>query len=148
MRTYKQFTQGERYHIGAMLAAKKSSAEIAEALRRVPSTISRELRRNKSLRGYRPGPAQRLAESRRTAKSSRRLSEALWKEIETLLRKAWSPEQIAGRENDELIVMCHHGVRSARVCGFLLQAGFTRPRSLVGGIDAWSLAVDPAVARY
>ncbi|MCK6439580.1 MAG: hypothetical protein L6Q71_05200 [Planctomycetes bacterium] len=48
---------------------------------------------------------------------------------------------LSGRENDELIVMCHHGVRSARVCGFLLQAGFTRPRSLVGGIDAWSLAI-------
>jgi rhodanese-related sulfurtransferase len=47
-----------------------------------------------------------------------------------------------------IVVYCHHGVRSARALDVLEKAGFTRVRHLTGGIDAWSLQVDPELARY
>jgi rhodanese-related sulfurtransferase len=47
-----------------------------------------------------------------------------------------------------LVVHCHHGVRSLRVVEFLRAKGFSQARSLAGGIEAWSLEVDPAVPRY
>jgi rhodanese-related sulfurtransferase len=48
----------------------------------------------------------------------------------------------------EVVVLCHHGVRSAAVVRFLELQGFTRARNLDGGIDAWSVEIDPAVPRY
>lgn len=48
----------------------------------------------------------------------------------------------------EIIAYCHHGMRSADAAQFLLQQGFPVVKNLVGGIDAWSLQVDPAVPRY
>src|SRR5205807_1937747 len=47
-----------------------------------------------------------------------------------------------------VVVYCHHGVRSISGAAILAQAGFPNVASLVGGIDYWSLAVDPAVPRY
>ncbi len=47
-----------------------------------------------------------------------------------------------------LLIYCHHGVRSARVAEFLQAKGFSDVTNLGGGIDAWSLEVDPAVPRY
>jgi rhodanese-related sulfurtransferase len=49
---------------------------------------------------------------------------------------------------EELVFMCHHGIRSAQVCAFLARAGFGRLHNLAGGIDLWSIEVDPAVPRY
>ncbi|MDE3118191.1 MAG: rhodanese, partial [Nitrospirota bacterium] len=43
---------------------------------------------------------------------------------------------------------CHHGMRSADATGFLLQQGFSNVKNLVGGIDAWSIQVDPNIPRY
>jgi len=48
----------------------------------------------------------------------------------------------------ETVVHCHHGLRSAQAVNFLRSIGFTRVKNLKGGIDAWSLEVDPAVPRY
>jgi rhodanese-related sulfurtransferase len=48
----------------------------------------------------------------------------------------------------ETVVVCHHGIRSAQVAGYLASIGFARVLNLIGGIDAWSLSVDPAVPRY
>ena len=48
----------------------------------------------------------------------------------------------------EIVVMCHHGTRSAHVASFLLQRDFSRVLNLDGGIDAWSLTVDSSVPRY
>lgn len=48
----------------------------------------------------------------------------------------------------DVVLYCHHGVRSLRALEFLRSAGFPRTRSLAGGIDAWSREVDPAVSRY
>src|SRR5262245_20859824 len=47
-----------------------------------------------------------------------------------------------------VIAHCHHGGRSAKACEILAAAGFTDLTNLTGGIDAWSLTVDPSVPRY
>jgi sulfur-carrier protein adenylyltransferase/sulfurtransferase len=48
----------------------------------------------------------------------------------------------------ELIVYCHHGVRSAAAVAWLRERGFVRARNLTGGIDRWSREVDPSTRRY
>ncbi len=48
----------------------------------------------------------------------------------------------------ETVVYCHHGSRSAAAVAWLQDQGFSRVLNLVGGIDRWSLDVDPAVRRY
>ncbi len=62
---------------------------------------------------------------------------------------AWS-ELIGSRLDPqaETIVLCHHGIRSAQVCQWLLQQGFTNVKNVSGGIDAYSLRIDPALPRY
>ncbi len=47
-----------------------------------------------------------------------------------------------------IVVHCHHGGRSARVATWLRQQGFANVQNMTGGIDAWSLEIDPAVPRY
>ena len=47
-----------------------------------------------------------------------------------------------------LVVLCHHGMRSLQVVGWLREQGVSRCSSLAGGIDRWSLEVDPKVPRY
>lgn len=47
-----------------------------------------------------------------------------------------------------LVVHCHHGGRSEKAVRLLLERGFTRAENLDGGIEAWSLTVDPSVPRY
>jgi rhodanese-related sulfurtransferase len=59
------------------------------------------------------------------------------------------PQRLAEIPRDaDLVVMCHHGVRSAHVASFLADRGYERVANLAGGIDAWSLQVDPGVPRY
>ena len=48
----------------------------------------------------------------------------------------------------ETVFICHHGIRSAQVCAFLSRQGFTKIYNLAGGIDRWSIEVDPTVTRY
>jgi adenylyltransferase/sulfurtransferase len=48
----------------------------------------------------------------------------------------------------EVVLYCHHGVRSLTALRRLQAAGLTRVSSLAGGIDRWSVEVDPGVARY
>ena len=48
----------------------------------------------------------------------------------------------------EIIVMCHHGIRSANLCVFLVRNGFEKVFNLDGGIDLWSKEVDGNVPRY
>jgi sulfur-carrier protein adenylyltransferase/sulfurtransferase len=48
----------------------------------------------------------------------------------------------------ELVVYCHHGMRSAAAVAWLRERGFLRARNLVGGIDRWSREVDPSTRRY
>ena len=48
----------------------------------------------------------------------------------------------------ELVVYCHHGMRSAAAVAWLRERGFVRVRNLTGGIDRWSREVDPSTRRY
>jgi sulfur-carrier protein adenylyltransferase/sulfurtransferase len=50
--------------------------------------------------------------------------------------------------SDEIILHCHHGMRSEMAGNFLLAQGFSRVAHMVGGIDRWSVDVDPTVPRY
>lgn len=50
--------------------------------------------------------------------------------------------------DQEIVVICHHGIRSMQAANFLTQVGFKKIINLVGGIDAWSLECDSTVARY
>ena len=50
--------------------------------------------------------------------------------------------------NEEIVALCHKGMRSADATGLLLQQGFTNVKNLIGGIDAWSVEIDHAVPRY
>lgn len=47
-----------------------------------------------------------------------------------------------------VVFMCHHGIRSRRAAEHFLSEGFRHVYNLEGGIDAWSLEVDPKVSRY
>lgn len=58
-----------------------------------------------------------------------------------------SGELEAWRDED-VVVYCHHGIRSQHAVGYLQQIGFTRLRNLTGGIDAWALTVEPRLLRY
>jgi molybdopterin/thiamine biosynthesis adenylyltransferase/rhodanese-related sulfurtransferase len=66
-----------------------------------------------------------------------------------LVPLATLPRAIATLERErEVVVYCHHGVRSDLAARWLRQQGFERVRNLAGGIDRWSLEVDPATPRY
>ncbi len=59
------------------------------------------------------------------------------------------PARIAEFEpNEEIVVVCHHGVRSFQVASYLKANGFKNVYNLAGGIVAWSLVVDQGVPRY
>ncbi len=47
-----------------------------------------------------------------------------------------------------IVVHCHHGMRSLKVAQWLREQGFSFAQSMTGGIDAWSVEIDPAVPRY
>jgi len=48
----------------------------------------------------------------------------------------------------QVVAICHHGGRSMQVALFLEKSGFAAVHNLVGGVDAWSRAVDPSVPLY
>lgn len=50
--------------------------------------------------------------------------------------------------SQEIVVLCHHGQRSMRICCLLQQLGFDRVQNLQGGIDAWARHIDPEMPSY
>lgn len=96
--TYRQLTAGERYMLAALRRQGFSQAEIARALGRHRSTVCRELGRNSSRLGhYRPSKAQERTHGRRSrSRRNRRFSARDFALVERLLRRQWSPEQVAG----------------------------------------------------
>lgn len=59
------------------------------------------------------------------------------------------PRDVGTLDRDaEIVVICHHGVRSQSVAEYLERSGFSRVANLAGGIDAWSTKVDPGMPRY
>jgi adenylyltransferase/sulfurtransferase len=96
--------------------------------------------------------AERLAEGRTPALldvrepyewAIARLPEARLVPLDTLPHVAHTldPDQ-------EMIVYCHHGMRSAAAVAWLREQGFEKARNLTGGIDRWSREVDPSTRRY
>lgn len=91
---YTHLTREERYQIYALKKAGHSQNEIANVLKRNPSTISRELARNTGRRGYRPKQAHRLA-GERQAMNARQIDDVTWQYALDRLEEQWSPEQIS-----------------------------------------------------
>jgi adenylyltransferase/sulfurtransferase len=59
------------------------------------------------------------------------------------------PERVSELPKDKhLLIHCHHGGRSMRVTQFLRANGYDAVSNVAGGIDAWSLVIDPTVPRY
>jgi rhodanese-related sulfurtransferase len=56
--------------------------------------------------------------------------------------------ELASHRDREIVVHCHHGGRSLRVTRWLREQGFPNVQSMAGGIDAWSLEIDPSLPRY
>lgn len=52
------------------------------------------------------------------------------------------------KQDDEIVLICHHGGRSMQVGMFLERQGFTSLINLAGGVAAWAEEVDPNLARY
>jgi rhodanese-related sulfurtransferase len=48
----------------------------------------------------------------------------------------------------DIVVYCHHGIRSVSVAAFLIQRDFASVANLSGGIDTWSLTIDQSLPRY
>ena len=48
----------------------------------------------------------------------------------------------------EIVVICHHGMRSQQAANYLVQSGYKNIANLTGGIDAWSCNCDSSVRRY
>ena len=92
---YKQLAQRERYQIYALLKAGQTHAQIAKLLNRSKSTISREVRRNKGKKGYRPAQAHKTSLARHLSKRKKRFSQLYWDQIRVFLEEDWSPEQIS-----------------------------------------------------
>ena len=96
MRIYTQLTNEQRYQIYILMKAGHTQSQIATQIGVHKSTISRELRRNRGLKGYRPKQAHSLCLQRRRLKATSRIDSTTWITVERLLREDWSPEQISG----------------------------------------------------
>lgn len=57
-------------------------------------------------------------------------------------------EELTDWHDRDVVVYCHHGVRSLHAIQMLRQAGFDRLINLRGGIDRWSVEADPTTPRY
>ena len=96
MKKYKQLTSGQRYQIYGLKQAGLNQTRIAQKIGVDKSTISREFRRNKGQRGWRPKQAQSLRDERKQACiNGKQFSPDSWAEVERLIREDLSPEQAA-----------------------------------------------------
>src|SRR6476469_5621680 len=108
-RSYEQLSLDDRCEIASLSANGSSVRQIAAALDRSPSTISRELSRNRSVQaGYKPNYAQQQMRARRWTGGRLEREPVLRRAVLQRLRRGWSPEQIAGRLARE----CGHKVIS------------------------------------
>lgn len=97
-RSYRQLSLEDRCEISCLHSSGCSIRQIAAALDRSPSTISRELRRNKSRQsGYRPGYAEQQSRARRWTGSKLDRDSHLRDKVLSCLKQGWSPEQVSGR---------------------------------------------------
>jgi rhodanese-related sulfurtransferase len=67
----------------------------------------------------------------------------------TLIPLREIPENLPSLEDAaKIVLLCHHGMRSLDAAAWLRSQGVAGARSMAGGIDRWSLEVDPTVPRY
>lgn len=61
---------------------------------------------------------------------------------------AMRADELDDWKDREVVVYCHHGIRSAQAVGHLRALGFAKAYNLAGGIDRWTSDVDPTLPRY
>ena len=106
---YTHLTRDERYQIAILRKAGHKQTDIARLMNRHPSTICRELRRNRGQRGYRPKQAQALSEARiRACSNGPRIPDETWAVVDVWLGELWSPEQITGRLDERGLPSVSH----------------------------------------
>ncbi|MCP4409196.1 MAG: IS30 family transposase, partial [Gammaproteobacteria bacterium] len=107
--SYHHLSLAERHYIEIERRAGTSMNDIAKALGRSQSTLSREISRNTGQRGYRHQQANGLAEQRHKQKPKAvKLTDEIKQLIDGYIKQDWSPEQIAGRLAKEGIIKLHH----------------------------------------
>lgn len=107
--SHTQLTEYERYQIYTLLKEGFNQNKVAQSLGRHPSTISRELARNRGGKGYRPAQAQRKSELRRrsAAKSVKLTAEVIgW--VKELVRQDLSPQQVSLYLHEFKDIQLHH----------------------------------------
>ena len=106
---YTHLNLEERHYIEYELKKGISQNKIAQLLQRSQSSISREIRRNRTQQGYRYQVAHRECQQRHKEKIKYiKLTPALKQRIEQDLEQQWSPKQIAGRLKQEGLTPLHH----------------------------------------
>lgn len=106
---YHQLTENERYQIRSLLKVGLNQKQISEQLDRSPSTISREIKRNTGLKGYRPKQAQSLTDDRRVnAIKAFKLTEEVVDWMRCLIQQELSPQQVANYLRRHRNISLHH----------------------------------------
>lgn len=124
--SHKHLTADQRSQIYALLSKNFSQKEIARHLGVDKSCISREIKRNSGLKGYRSKQAEEKAKNRRTTASSRSThkTHVVMTYVEKKLSEKWSPEQISGVLKANQIPLCtemiYKHVRADRAAGGIL----------------------------
>ncbi len=109
IKMYPHFTPEERYEIYEKLTEKVPKSVIASSLGKHPSSIYREINRNKGIKGYRPKQANDKAAMRQAAKPRKVYFTAqIRSQVEAWIRQDFSPEQVVGRAEHEGIQMVSH----------------------------------------
>ena len=107
--SYQHLSLAERYYIEIERKLEVSINQISKAMGRSQSTISREILRNTEKRSYRHKQANNLAGERHINKlKAVKVTDETRYLITACLHKDWSPEQIAGRLQDEGLISLHH----------------------------------------
>jgi IS30 family transposase len=117
-KTYTRLTEDERYQIYEGVTEKSSHREIAALINKHHGTVSREVKRNRGLRGYRPKQAQEKTEERDQNRPRHiKLTDEVQFLITENIQQEWSPEQIQGRLKSEgLSIVC-----ATTIYGFIQQ---------------------------
>ena len=111
MKKYTRINKENRFEIYELKHSGLSIRKMAGAIGKHPSTISRELRRNIGLKGYRPDQASAKADARtKISKKFIKMTSGLIEKIETMLQQDWSPEQISGVLKKEGIKISHERI--------------------------------------
>ncbi len=69
--------------------------------------------------------------------------------VSALIREGPAALPAAAHDRDaDIVILCHHGIRSAQVAAWLLTNGWRNVSHMAGGIDAYAREVDPSVGSY